>query len=318
MKIGILLITYKRTEFLKSILEKIEELSFPTIFYQNLALGDHTDHFEVKNLLYKFVNKEKKNNYLNPPKALNAKDSILFAINHASQLFEYVLIIEDDICIKNLSRKLIFESVGFFESNVASISFYSPYIPRSNFIKNGQILLKSFYGHSWGWLLNSMIWKDFKSEKKYKFFKNFHSINSSFRELAYYSLASLARKRIIDTWDYQWNTYCQQREFFHYKFVPSITNHLGNKDQYATNSKNSLQNDSLTIDLSYFEKHEVKNKYHIFSYRKYDSDLLIYHHKLTIFRSFLIITINFLPPYLVLRMITIYRKIKNFVNGNNL
>ena len=51
MKVGILLITYKRTEFLDALISKIEELNLPTIFYQNLSLGNNGKFIEVKNLL---------------------------------------------------------------------------------------------------------------------------------------------------------------------------------------------------------------------------------------------------------------------------
>ena len=244
------------------------------------------------------------------------KNSIIYAINYASKLFDYLFIIEDDICINKLSRKLLLESVQLFNGNVASISLYSPYLLKSNSIYDSYVLLRSRYGHSWGWILNSKIWKEFQADRKNNFFKpfeNIKNINFSYRSFAYNSLSSLAEKDIIDTWDYSWNSYCQSRNYFHYKFAPSITKHLGNRDIYATNSKNSLQNDSIKIELIDKKNFSYKGKFLIYSESNIDLLLLKYHHNLTIFRASIIIIINYLPSYIVLKMINFYRKFNRYL-----
>jgi len=316
MKVGILLITYKRTEFLDALISKIEELNLPTIFYQNLSLGNNKKFIEVQNLLYKSLNKKDKFSYINPPKPLSAKDSIIFAINYASNLFDYLLIIEDDICIKKLSKKLLFESVQLVKGKVASVSLYSPYVMNTNSIYDSYVLLKSIYGHSWGWILNSKIWKEFQFDRKNDFFKNIiniKKINFSYRKFAYHNLSFLAEKNIIDTWDYSWNSYCQSKNYYHYKFVPSITKHLGNRDNYATNSKNTIQNDSIQINLVDNQNYIHKGKFLIYSDSKYDLALLKYHHNLSIFRASIIIIINYLPSKMVSIMINFYRRLMRYL-----
>ncbi len=312
MKIGILLITYKRKEFLDSILSKIEELSLPTILYQNLSLENSEKHNEVKSLLQKHISKSSNFRYINPPKSLNAKNSIIFAINYAANLFDFLLIIEDDICINNLKRNIIFEAIELLNRRVASISLYSPFVLRTNMHDDYYILLRSFYGHSWGWILNSNIWKEFQSEKEYKISrssKNFINFNFEYRKFAYHSLSSLSRKGIIDTWDYSWNLYCQSKNLFHYKFVPSITKHLGNRDKYATNSRNSMQNDSIKIELSKNKNFKYKNKFLIFTDKNFDIDLLRYHHNLSFLRSLIIIIFDILPLPLISKIFSFYRKL---------
>ena len=103
--------------------------------------------------------------------------------------------------------------------------------------------------------MKSSVWKSFnpycESLKHIPKF-NIFQFNLFFRKYAYCCLASLAAKGLIDTWDYQWNVFCQSKNFIHYKVFPSITYHLGNKDTFATNSRNSSQVDNLQL-----EKYEI-------------------------------------------------------------
>ena len=109
MNIGALVISYKRFQYLESIISKINDLKIPCIYYQNLTNDKSNSYMKVKNILQRNINNTN-NIYVNPPVFLNAGKSISYAINYASNKFDYVLIIEDDIDIKKLSIDIINEA----------------------------------------------------------------------------------------------------------------------------------------------------------------------------------------------------------------
>ena len=264
MEFGILLITYKRSKYLDSIIQKIKSLNLPIIFYQNLSDQNCENYKKVEGILNKHLASENVFKLLKPEKKLNVNESIFFAINYSANIFDYTLVIEDDICVTKINLDIIQKCIKLFNKKVASISLYSPFIPKQKLNNANYILLKSQYGHSWGWILNSCCWKDFNQYKKYNPFELTDILNPNFllRKYAYNSLANLARKNIIVTWDYQWNIFCQSKGLMHYKFVPTITKHLGNRDDFAMNSVNSLQNDAIYIDLEknkFLYKKGIKN-----------------------------------------------------------
>lgn len=311
MNIGALVISYKRFQYLESIISKINDLKIPCIYYQNLTNDKSNSYMKVKNILQRNINNTN-NIYVNPPVFLNAGKSISYAINYASNKFDYVLIIEDDIDIKKLSIDIINEACLFInkENNIATISLYSPYKNNSQNI-NDYSLIKSNYTHSWGWILKSSVWKSFnpyceplKHIPKFNIFQ----FNLFLRKYAYCCLASLAAKGLIDTWDYQWNVFCQSKNFIHYKVFPSITYHLGNKDTFATNSRNSSQVDNLQLEK--YEIHEIgyKKLKILNPYCDLDLELLVNHHNLNLTKSLFFIILNHLPISISIYLFKIIRK----------
>lgn len=301
MEFGILLITYKRSEYLDSIIQKIKSFNLPIIFYQNISNENCDSYKKVETILKKNLASKNIIKLLRPEKILNVNESIVFAINYSANIFDYTFVIEDDISVTKITLDTIQKCIRLFNKNVASISLYSPFIPKQKLCNEDHILLKSQYGHSWGWILNSYCWRDFNQYKKYDPFTLSDILNPNFlfRKLAYNSLSNLARRKIIVTWDYQWNIFCQSKGLIHYKFVPTITKHLGNRDDFAMNSVNSIQNDSIYIDLPK-NNFLYENGIRIIDNKKFDLMLLINHHDLNFFKSFLLIILSKLPKKIVL------------------
>ncbi len=314
MNIGALIISYKRFQYLESIISKVNDLRIPCIFYQNLTNNPCEDYLKVKNILQRNLN-NKKNIYINPPFFLNAGDSITYAITYASKKFDYVLIIEDDIEIKKLNIDIINRACYFLkrENNIATFSLYSPYENKSH-DKDDYCLIRSQYSHSWGWILKSNTWEGFNQCTQH-FSKtndfNIFKVNLFFRKYAYKCLASLASKSLIDTWDYQWNIFCQSKNFIHYKVFPSITYHLGNKDQFATNSRHTPQVDKIKLekydvfDIGIYDFKILNTSYDL------DLELLIKHHKLSITKSLFFIILNNSPKLLSKYLFKFIRKLLN-------
>ena len=53
MEFGILLITYKRSEYLDSIIQKIKSFNLPIIFYQNISNENCDNYKKVETILNK-------------------------------------------------------------------------------------------------------------------------------------------------------------------------------------------------------------------------------------------------------------------------
>ena len=99
------------------------------------------------------------------------------------------------------------------------------------------------------------------------------------------------------------------KNFIHYKVFPSITYHLGNKDTFATNSRNSSQVDNLQLEK--YEIYEIgyKKLKMLNPYCDLDLELLVNHHNLNITKSLFFIILNHLPISISIYLFKIIRKL---------
>tara|TARA_Y100000991_G_scaffold214090_2_gene201070 strand:+ start:1149 stop:2126 length:978 start_codon:yes stop_codon:yes gene_type:complete len=302
MNICLLLITYERKRYLNDIFSIFKLLELPAFVYQNLSFKDSYNHKKVKNLIKKNLKHNNKLKYFAPPEHLDVGSSITYAISHVSKKFKYVLIVEDDININLLKKDILKECIFLLDSSesLASISLYSPY-KKINSKEKELFFIKSNYAHSWGWVLKSSCWKGFNHKTSIKPKLEFNQTNGyhyGFLKYGFSSLASIASKGIIKTWDYQWNVFCNDRKFFHYKIFPSLSYHLGDFDEFANNIKNTspINNLNLKSNLNQYKKFK---DFKILNYEfLLDKDLLLHHHDLTLKKIIAISFLNFLPTRL--------------------
>ena len=316
MNICLLLITYKRKSYLNEIFSIFKLLDLPSFVYQNLSSEDSYSHRKVTDIIKKNLKLNNKLNYFTPSKHLDVGSSITYAISYVAKKYKYVLIVEDDININSLNLVILKECISLLNSSerFATISLYSPY-KKINSKNKSLFFIQSNYAHSWGWILKSSCWEGFCHTKrikpKFEFNRN-NDLHYSFLKYAVSALANIASKGIIKTWDYQWNFFCNNKKFCHFKIFPSLTYHLGDFDEFANNIKNSSPVNNLNLKADLNKKKKPKD-FQVLDYDYLlDKELLMVHHDLNFGKIITISLLNFLPTNIAtfvfkfLRLINIY------------
>jgi len=219
LKVPVLLITYKRPETTRLVLNEIRKIQPLKLYISQNLYANKTDikkHTETLEIIEN-IDWNCEVNYLRYQNHLSARDSIYNSISWFFENVEEGIILEDD-CLPNESFFKFCEILLSKYKNNKEINM----IAGTNYFEDLNDEMNYFYSKHfmvWGWATWKDRWQEFKLEdfsryyqelqitslKKYYSRRYIHYMNKRWKKSSRFE---------IDTWDYQWVHHCLLKETF--------------------------------------------------------------------------------------------------------
>lgn len=247
MDLSLLFIAYGRFNNIQKNLDNLDLNKFDKVYiYIDGPKDEKVLSEQIKFLKNNTFNAEiitNKTNY-------GVRKFIPHAISDVFKKSKYLLILEDDIMISNLSVKFINNKLDNLNTNI--ISLFSPYSYHSNLI--------SYDGGIWGWCVSNDIWKKFNWTKEslfnilYVLLKRVGIIKAIY----FAPLVYMSQRNLIKSWAYQW-FYVRIKEDIK-SLIPgsTLSINVGIGDQMATSTKRNHRFSIYEIseELMSFDEHK--------------------------------------------------------------
>lgn len=248
MKFNILFISYARFDNIKMNLSTLSLENVDKIFIyidgtynreikliQQNFYAEYSDKFQIR------LHKE---NY-------GVRKFIPYSISECLKKSDFLIIVEDDILINNLSIKFLNQNKNLLNTHM--ISLFNPI--------NCEYSLINFDGGIWGWCISKKIWSNFHfpNHSLFLIFYNVLKTSGLIKAIYFSPLIHMSINNRIKSWAYTWyyNRLCNK--ILSITPSSSLSSNVGFNDRFSTNTKRESNLSSVKISGQYNNVKRQKN-----------------------------------------------------------
>ena len=247
IEVPMLLIGFKRLDFLKARIDEISRTTVSTLFL-SLDGGHGLSKEEIDNFLQWVKSKLKRLDKLiidQKTENLGLVSHLTSAISNVLSQYSYVVIVEDDIELSNKFYESIIEGFNLqILKNTSGIvgGFSVLNLPPNKIVNNKW--RESSYIAIWGWGCSSDVWKNYKVKLETnlinKELSNSHTWSklSNFQKQVWLGRFRKIAENPSKTWDIQLQYLSFINDFNNFYPVSTLVRNVGYSDSRSTNTKN--------------------------------------------------------------------------------
>ena len=247
IEVPMLLIGFKRLDFLKARIDEISRTTVSTLFL-SLDGGHGLSKEEIDNFLQWVKSKLKRLDKLiidQKTENLGLVSHLTSAISNVLSQYSYVVIVEDDIELSNKFYESIIEGFNLqILKNTSGIvgGFSVLNLPPNKIVNNKW--RESSYIAIWGWGCSSEVWKNYKVKLETnsinKELSNSHTWSklSNFQKQVWLGRFRKIAENPSKTWDIQLQYLSFINDFNNFYPVSTLVRNVGYSDSRSTNTKN--------------------------------------------------------------------------------
>ena len=247
IEVPMLLIGFKRLDFLKARIDEISRTTVSTLFL-SLDGGHGLSAEEIDNFIQWTKSKLKRLDKLiidQKTENLGLVSHVTSAISNVLSQYSHVVIVEDDIEISNKFYESIINGLNLqILNNITGIvgGFSVLNLPPNKIINNEW--RESNYIAIWGWGCSSDVWKNYKvkldTDLIDKELSNSHTWSklSNFQKQVWLGRFKKIAENPSKTWDIQLQYLSFVNEFNNFYPVSTLVRNVGFSDLRSTNTKN--------------------------------------------------------------------------------
>jgi hypothetical protein len=247
IEVPMLLIGFKRLDFLKARIDEISRTTISTLFL-SLDGGHGLSAEEIDNFIQWTKSKLNRLDKLiidQKTENLGLVSHVTSAISNVLSQYSHVVIVEDDIEISNKFYESIINGLNLqILNNITGIvgGFSVLNLPPNKIINNQW--RKSNYIAAWGWGCSSDVWKNYKvkldTDLINKELSNSHAWSklSNFQKQVWLGRFKKIAENPSKTWDIQLQYLSFVNEFNNFYPVSTLVRNVGFSDLRSTNTKN--------------------------------------------------------------------------------
>jgi glycosyltransferase involved in cell wall biosynthesis len=283
---NVLIICYNRssnlTKLIKSVLKNTNSIIYIHQDGSKKNINEDKKINKVRKILKKFENNRVI--VFNQEKNLGCYLAVKFAIDWAMKESDYLLVLEDDLCIQDSAFNFIRNNIHLLtNSNVATISLFRDKMP-NNLITRGMQISPLF--NSWGWATSKAKWQLFNAE--IGLWRSANIIYFVWCRYGYQFAYKLVlvnykmRKNKLDSWAYRWfftilslkmvNVYPPQNFIKNIGFGKTAT-HTKNKNKIIFENFKRYPSDLILTFLPNknleFDKYILKSRFGMTNFKKF-------------------------------------------------
>jgi hypothetical protein len=247
IEVPMLLIGFKRLDFLKARIDEISRTTISTLFL-SLDGGHGLSAEEIDNFIQWTKSKLNRLDKLiidQKTENLGLVSHVTSAISNVLSQYSHVVIVEDDIEISNKFYESIINGLNLqILNNITGIvgGFSVLNLPPNKIINNQW--RESNYIAIWGWGCSSDVWKNYKVKLEAdlinKELSNSHTWSklSNFQKQVWLGRFKKIAENPSKTWDIQLQYLSFVNEFNNFYPVSTLVRNVGYSDSRSTNTKN--------------------------------------------------------------------------------
>jgi hypothetical protein len=247
IKVPMLLIGFKRLDFLKARIDEISRTTVSTLFL-SLDGGHGLSAEEIDNFIQWAKSKLKRLDKLiidQKTENLGLVSHVTSAISNVLSQYSHVVIVEDDIELSNKFYESIINgfNLQILKNTTGIVGGFSVLNLPPNKIINNQ-WRESNYISIWGWGCSSNVWKNYKVKLETdlinKELSNSHTWSrlSNFQKQVWLGRFKKIAENPSKTWDIQLQYLSFVNEFNNFYPVSTLVRNVGYSDSRSTNTKN--------------------------------------------------------------------------------